>query len=136
VLCIDSIGSAGSWSDVQARRQAHDPTPPAPLLPSPQRAQAKGVEVVWESNRPYEHTLECKNTQGAVTVRGLTLRHYSKSVAQNYCVLAQVRAALPHGGWGWLGLGAAAADDDYDVAGGDGGGGGGGGGQCCRLGNC
>ncbi len=52
------------------------------------------MEVVWETSKPYEHTLECKNTQGAVTVRGLTLRHYSKSVAQNYCVLAQAGSSL------------------------------------------
>lgn len=51
------------------------------------------MEVVWESSRPYEHTVECKDTRGATTLRGLTLRHYSKSVAQNYCVLAQVRVA-------------------------------------------
>ena len=59
-----------------------------------QSAQAKSVEVVWESQRPYEHTVECKATGGATTLRGLALRHYSKSVAQNYCVLAQAGAVL------------------------------------------
>lgn len=48
--------------------------------------------MVWESSRPYEHTVMAKATGGAATLRGLTLRHYSKSVAQNYCVLAQARA--------------------------------------------
>jgi hypothetical protein len=61
---------------------------PPPFSPP----QPRSVEIVWHSSKPYEHTLECKNTQGAVTVRGLTLRHFSKSVAQNYCVLAKVCA--------------------------------------------
>ncbi|GBF95641.1 hypothetical protein Rsub_08623 [Raphidocelis subcapitata] len=59
-----------------------------------QSAQAGTVEVLWQSSKPYEHTLETKNTSGAVTVRGLTLRHFSKSVAQNYCVLAKAGSSL------------------------------------------
>ncbi|KIY96613.1 hypothetical protein MNEG_11348 [Monoraphidium neglectum] len=59
-----------------------------------QAAQAGSVEVVWESSRPYEHTLECKNTQGAVVVRGMLLRHRSPSVAQNYCVFVGAGSSL------------------------------------------
>jgi hypothetical protein len=49
---------------------------------------------VWESSRPYEHTLEARNTGGAVVVRGMALRHYSKSVGENYCVLAGVSSGF------------------------------------------
>jgi hypothetical protein len=52
------------------------------------------VEVQWQSSKPYEHTLEAKSTAGAVVIRGLTLRHFSKSVAQNYCVLAKAGSSL------------------------------------------
>lgn len=55
------------------------------------------VEVLLDTQQPYQHCLEIP--AGAadagqpirVEVEGLVFRHYSKSVANNYCVFAQVR---------------------------------------------
>ena len=42
------------------------------------------VEIVWETDRPYESTIVC-TADGAVVV-GLTVRHASPSIANNYAV--------------------------------------------------
>ncbi|PNH08955.1 hypothetical protein TSOC_004476 [Tetrabaena socialis] len=67
------------------------------------KAWPKGalVEVVWETTEPYQSTLEIAAPPapagtaggGGVVLEGLTVRHSSKSVANNYGVL--VRAGSP-----------------------------------------
>lgn len=62
------------------------------------RLQGSVVEVVWETQEPYQSTLSFSppdsepagtaSSQPAV-VQGLTIRHYSKSVANNYAVFLQ-----------------------------------------------
>lgn len=42
------------------------------------------MEVVWATEQPYQSVVDC--TARGVTLRGLTLRHASPSVANNYCV--------------------------------------------------
>lgn len=51
-------------------------------------AQGGPVEVVWETKQPYESTVLC-NADGEVHIEGITIRHYSKSVANNYAVFCQ-----------------------------------------------
>ncbi|KAG2491216.1 hypothetical protein HYH03_010426 [Edaphochlamys debaryana] len=43
------------------------------------------VELVWETPQPYQSTLQLE-AQGEVLLEGLTVRHSSKSVANNYAV--------------------------------------------------
>ncbi|GLC61281.1 hypothetical protein PLESTB_001739200 [Pleodorina starrii] len=70
------------------------------------RAWPKGarVEVVWETQEPYQSTLDISapanapantktKTGGKVVVEGLTIRHSSKSVANNYGVF--IRGGSP-----------------------------------------
>lgn len=48
-----------------------------------------GAIVDWRSDKPYEATLTIDlagGEAGTCLVSGLTLRHYSKSIAQNYCL--------------------------------------------------
>jgi len=46
--------------------------------------QGSAVKVQWITTSPYESVVEC--TSPGVVLRGLTLRHSSKSVANNYAV--------------------------------------------------
>lgn len=48
--------------------------------------------VVWETSEPYQAVLEGNPAAGGALVRGLTLRHRSPSVANNYAVFLQVKA--------------------------------------------
>ena len=48
--------------------------------------------VVWETSEPYKAVLEGSPAAGGALVRGLTLRHRSPSVANNYAVFLQVNA--------------------------------------------
>lgn len=43
--------------------------------------------LVWETQQPYQSTLEC--AADGIVVEGLTIRHYSKSVANNYGVFVR-----------------------------------------------
>ena len=62
---------------------------------------------MWETDSPYQSTLEVAGSSGTpqdageqlqqqrggeVVVRGMSIRHYSKSVANNYAVFLRVRA--------------------------------------------
>lgn len=47
------------------------------------------VEVIWNATAPYESVVE--TGAAGVVLRGLTLRHYSKSIANNYAVHLTVR---------------------------------------------
>lgn len=44
---------------------------------------------MWETSEPYQSVVQV-TTSDAVTIRGLVVRHYSKSVANNYAVFVQV----------------------------------------------
>ncbi len=46
--------------------------------------------VEWRTKEPYECTVGSCSPTGA-TLRGLTIRHASKSVANNYAVFLQAR---------------------------------------------
>lgn len=46
--------------------------------------------VVWETSEPYQAVLEGTPAAGGALVCGLTLRHRSPSVANNYAVFLQV----------------------------------------------
>lgn len=50
------------------------------------------VELVWETSEPYQSVVQVTSSE-PVTIRGLAIRHYSKSVANNYAVFVQVGAA-------------------------------------------
>lgn len=53
------------------------------------QAQSPGTAVVtWETNRPYESVLSA-GSGARVLAQGLTFRHASKSVANNYVVFSQ-----------------------------------------------
>jgi hypothetical protein len=58
------------------------------------------VEVVCDSQQPYRHCLEVQGAGVQVVVQGLAFSHYSKSVANNYAVFAQVRRFAVAGCWG------------------------------------
>jgi hypothetical protein len=51
------------------------------------------VEVVWSTSRPYESVVEAI-AEGAC-LSGITLRHSSKSVANNYAVFVRVSPSVP-----------------------------------------
>ena len=61
--------------------------------------QGGEVVVVWETSEPYQAVLEAGPAASGAVVRGLTLRHRSPSVANNYAVFLQVTtpsdASLP-----------------------------------------
>lgn len=53
------------------------------------------MEVVWETDEPYIHTIEIGDpessaTEGEVKLIGLRILHYSKSVADNYALYINV----------------------------------------------
>ena len=53
------------------------------------------VEVFLDTQQPYQHCLEVPDDlddNTTVTVDVLNFRHHSKSVANNYCMFAQVSA--------------------------------------------
>eukprot|EP00775_Hariotina_reticulata_P009273 gene9273-9438_t len=54
--------------------------------------QAGAVEFVWETQQPYQHCLalpaDC-SPDTCVQVQNVMFSHYSKSVANNYCIFAQ-----------------------------------------------
>lgn len=54
------------------------------------------MQVVWETQVPYEHAIECSydGPQEGPVLRGLQVRHYSKSVANNYGVFITVSPAV------------------------------------------
>ena len=51
------------------------------------------VTVIWETNEPYQAVLEARPSAGPARVVGLTLRHRSPSVANNYAVFLLVRCS-------------------------------------------
>lgn len=51
------------------------------------------MTVVWETSEPYQAVLEAGPGAGGTLVRGLTLRHQSPSVANNYAVFLPVSCA-------------------------------------------
>ncbi|KAI3436204.1 hypothetical protein D9Q98_002258 [Chlorella vulgaris] len=59
-------------------------------------APGEVVEVSWHTDKPYQPAIECSGVQGAgaVLVRGLRVRHSSKSVANNYAVRLESCAAV------------------------------------------
>lgn len=63
--------------------------------------QAGSVEIVVQTQQPYKHCLEVPlgspddgEQPLQVAVQGLKFTHYSKSVADNYCIFTQVRVVL------------------------------------------
>jgi hypothetical protein len=84
--------------------------PPAVQLLRPLLAPERGrppapqaVELVWETLEPYQSTIQVVTGED-VTIRGLSVRHSSKSVANNYAVFLQVGGrAGRKGGRGWGG---------------------------------
>jgi hypothetical protein len=61
------------------------------LAASPQNTAAN-VELVCETQQPYQHCLEVQG--GQVVVHGIRCIHSSKSVANNFAVFAQVQVFL------------------------------------------
>jgi hypothetical protein len=57
--------------------------------------QAGSVVITCNTQQPYRHCLEVPDgSQGVeIKVRGIRFAHYSKSVANNYCIFAQVCVA-------------------------------------------
>lgn len=57
--------------------------------------------IACNTQQPYRHCLELPSTSAGVDVRiqGISFEHYSKSVANNYCIFAQVRLAAVLGVW-------------------------------------
>jgi hypothetical protein len=55
------------------------------------------VVITCSTQQPYRHCLEVPSSSQAVevTVQGIHFEHYSKSVANNYCIFAQVCKVLP-----------------------------------------
>lgn len=69
-------------------------------------APGQAVELSWDSNQPYEATVEVDaaanpgaglEAPGAVVLQGLRLRHSSPSVANNYAV--RLAVSLPAACW-------------------------------------
>jgi hypothetical protein len=60
-------------------------------------AQDGSVMINCSTQQPYRHCLEVPSSGEAVevTVQGICFEHYSKSVANNYCIFAQVCKLLP-----------------------------------------
>ena len=55
--------------------------------------QGADVEIVWETDEPYIHTVEISSNDaggGQVVLQGIRINHYSKSVANNYAVYINV----------------------------------------------
>lgn len=52
------------------------------------------MSVIWETSEPYQAVLEAGPDAAGALVRGLTLRHESPSVANNYAVFLPVRCAV------------------------------------------
>lgn len=48
------------------------------------------VALAWSTNQPYQSAIESQGLHGA-SISGLTIRHCSPSVANNYAVFLQVR---------------------------------------------
>lgn len=44
------------------------------------------VEVSWDTSEPYQSTIECSSSSSGVVISGLTIRHRSPSIANNYAV--------------------------------------------------
>ena len=53
-----------------------------------QAAPGEAVEINWQSNQPYEATVQC--SIDGVVLRRLRIRHHSPSIANNYAVQLQV----------------------------------------------
>ena len=47
------------------------------------------VTLAWSTNEPYQSAIESQGLHGA-SISGLTIRHRSPSVANNYAVFLQV----------------------------------------------
>lgn len=62
------------------------------LTAVPAAAQDGSVVIACNTQQPYRHCLELPSTSAGVDVRvqGISFEHYSKSVANNYCIFAQV----------------------------------------------
>ncbi len=72
--------------------------PPSTLLNGRLSCCAQGgvTQVVWEVARPYESVVQLTEAGVEVQLEGLSFRHSSPSVANNYAVFVQV------GSWAWL----------------------------------
>jgi hypothetical protein len=64
-------------------------------LPVTKCMQGGHVVITCNTQQPYIHCLEVPSSSSQdcqVVVQGISFEHYSKSVANNYCIFAQVRA--------------------------------------------
>lgn len=57
----------------------------AAFSPSPSSPGSEGVEIIWETDQPYESTLVC-TVDGAAVKGPILIKHNSYSIANNYAV--------------------------------------------------